>query len=343
MIVLFAKFLSNQIKLHKSFRPADAAKMCYQAANGVTHIINESSRNAFFEEYEKAKGEAPLFEEIGGGFVRVNLAAWKEKGLNPEWLYRLFAKTAHAQTENNLEERLKAVTDLAQKGETPFSLEEWQEFLREYDRNSISHSAEYKKENCPSYRVIKKDYVNLFPIFQKIIKIDNTPTIIAIDGNAASGKTTLCKLLCEVLSAKSVQMDHFFLPLSKRTPSRLKEVGGNIDYERFCDEVLPYIREDFEYTHYDCSKLDFSGKSKIKSGNYLIVEGSYSHHPKFNDYADVKLFCRVGEAEQLRRIIKRDGEMLAKRFENEWIPMENAYFSKFSIKEKADMIFDGEN
>ena len=67
-----------------------------------------------------------------------------------------------------------------------------------------------------------------------------------------------------------------------------------------------------------------------------IVEGSYSHHPYFKDYADLKIFMGVDEITQKERILKRNGSVMLERFVNEWIPMENTYFSSFQIKEKSD-------
>lgn len=33
-------------------------------------------------------------------------------------------------------------------------------------------------------------------------------------------------------------MDDFFLRIEQRTPERMTEVGGNVDYERFLETVL---------------------------------------------------------------------------------------------------------
>ena len=48
------------------------------------------------------------------------------------------------------------------------------------------------------------------------------PVVIAVDGMAASGKTTLAGLLAQRLDAAVVHMDDFFLPQGFRTPERLK-------------------------------------------------------------------------------------------------------------------------
>ena len=75
----------------------------------------------------------------------------------------------------------------------------------------------------------------------------NEPTIIAIDGPATSGKTTLAKQLKEKFNAIVViPMDHFFLPMSMKTSERLAEIGGNVDYVRVEKEVcIPFINREF--------------------------------------------------------------------------------------------------
>ena len=61
---------------------------------------------------------------------------------------------------------------------------------------------------------------------------------IAIDGNSASGKSSLAALLKSKYFCTVIHMDDFFLRPVQRTPERLKEPGGNIDYERFVEEVI---------------------------------------------------------------------------------------------------------
>ena len=81
-----------------------------------------------------------------------------------------------------------------------------------------------------------------------------TPLIV-IDGLCGSGKTTLADSLSSMLQAPVVHMDDFFLPFSLRTPQRLSQPGGNVDYERFAQEVLPFAgkKEGFSYRRFSCS------------------------------------------------------------------------------------------
>ena len=57
------------------------------------------------------------------------------------------------------------------------------------------------------------------------------PLIVAIDGRCGSGKTTLGEYLEQVFDCNLFRMDDFFLRMEQRTPQRLKETGGNVDYD----------------------------------------------------------------------------------------------------------------
>ena len=166
------------------------------------------------------------------------------------------------------------------------------------------------------------------------------PLIIAIDGRAASGKSTLAEQLSKLLGADVIHMDDFFLPTELRSEERLTEPGGNVHYERFCEEVLPYLNspEVFSYRIFDCSRMDYNGESTVRNTPIRIVEGSYSHHPKFGKYADLFVFSDVDAVEQMRRIRLRNGEEKAQMFAKKWIPMEEQYFAAFGIKTHADCI-----
>ena len=143
-----------------------------------------------------------------------------------------------------------------------------------------------------------------------------------------------------VLDAEVVHVDDFFLPPALRTPERLSEAGGNIHYERFIKEVIPFVGGDegFFYGKFDCSVMSMNGEREIKPSKWRIVEGSYSRHPKFGCYADFTVFCSVSPEEQMKRIIARNGEWFAEKFKNEWIPMEERYFEAFNIREEADAV-----
>ncbi len=167
--------------------------------------------------------------------------------------------------------------------------------------------------------------------------------VIAIDGGAASGKTTLANTLSQRYGGAVIHMDDFFLRPEQRTEERFSEAGGNIDRERFLSEVIPFLREEggFSYRRFDCSKMALGESVLIPDTKLLIIEGSYSHHPAFRDHYDLKIFLETDEITQKSRISARNGEDLCMIFINRWIPLENRYFEAFSIRETADITISG--
>ena len=151
--------------------------------------------------------------------------------------------------------------------------------------------------------------------------------IVAIDGKCTSGKTTLASKLAELYDCNVFHMDDFFLRPEQRTPERFAEAGGNVDYERFLEEVLLPLKSSktFSYRPFDCSTFTLSDPVIVTPKRLNIIEGTYSHHPYFGNPYDLKILLTIDEETQHRRILDRP-EFLHKRFFEEWIPMENRYF-----------------
>lgn len=206
-------------------------------------------------------------------------------------------------------------------------------------QTTIRHSPEYLECEKSAHRIVNSQYMRLLPVLQKAAGFKNKMCVIAIDGRAASGKSTMAKQLKMILGADVIQMDDFFLPKELRTDERYNEIGGNVHYERFIDEVLPFISspQSFSYRQFDCSKMDFDDECVIDSKNFRIVEGSYSCHPKFGKYADVTVFSDVDADEQMERIRRRNGSEMAEIFGTKWIPLEEKYFEGYSISQNADI------
>ena len=171
---------------------------------------------------------------------------------------------------------------------------------------------------------------------------DGEPILIAIDGKCASGKSTLGFYLKEKFDANLIHMDDFFLQKYQRTPERLAEVGGNVDYERFKTEVLdPLCKvQDVEYGIFDCSTLEIRERRVLEQKRITIIEGSYSGHPYFGNPYDLRIFTEIDYESQLENIRERNGEQKLKDFMERWIPKEEAYFEQFSVKEKSDIVID---
>lgn len=179
-------------------------------------------------------------------------------------------------------------------------------------------------------------------IFNKIDDlIEKKQTVnIAIEGNSGAGKSTFAKYINAKYNSNLFQMDDFFLRPEQKTEARLNEAGGNIDYERFNVEVINGLKSNSEFTYqtYNCHTLELDEVRTVKPKVLNIIEGVYSMHPLFINIYDYKVFLEIDEKTQVKRILKRNGEVMLTRFINEWIPMENQYFSELDIKNKCDII-----
>lgn len=226
-----------------------------------------------------------------------------------------------------------------------FTADELDTYLTRYSAEgypAVSHSVLYRNTYMPAYRVIDTRFARIFDLLGEIGErlAEKDRVIIAIDGRCASGKTTMADWIARIFPASVIHMDDFFLPGELRTPERMAEVGGNLHRERFMEEVIPHLHDDrFSYRVFQCSTFTYADTPRVVEGNrVLICEGSYALHPDFGKYYDIAVFSDIDPEEQLRRILERDGEFMLNRFRNEWIPMEEKYFTGMGIRGKCDCI-----
>lgn len=185
--------------------------------------------------------------------------------------------------------------------------------------------------------------------------------VVGIDGSCTSGKSTLAGWLAERYDCNVFHMDDFFLRPEQRTAERFAEPGGNVDRERFAEEVLlPLINwkngqsccdendlkdlscmsdgeDSFSYRPYDCSVQRLGGAVQVSRKKLNIIEGSYSLHPELEHVYDLKVLLAIHPEKRKERILQRP-EFLHKRFFEEWIPMEQMYFNSSKITERCDII-----
>lgn len=164
--------------------------------------------------------------------------------------------------------------------------------------------------------------------------------VVAIDGMCGSGKSTMGRVLEEIYDCNLFHMDDFFLRPEQRTPERLAEPGGNVDYERFKLEVLDHLADSdgFSYQVYNCGIQALDGFVEVPYKKLNIIEGAYSQHPYFGEPYDLKFVCKISPEEQANRILKRNGPAMLERFKSVWIPMENRYFEVFGIEGKSFVV-----
>lgn len=343
----------NHISRFPRLEIQDLRKFIYQSSYGPEHMISDEKRAlAYIEEEFKSLDSIGIMDEdflvdLDGDYVRVSLG-FMTNGLKAETLTKLFVLSSEHISDDYsiLEEKIDVLREMISSGEIDFSIEEFDKEIKKWKDEGYQachHSEVFRKEYKPAYRLVKREYARLLPL---LCEIDSrcdmartTPYRVAIEGGSASGKTTLSAFLEKVYDCTVFHMDDFFLQPAQRTKERLAEAGGNVDRERFLEEVLtPLCKgEKVKYRRYDCSTGRILEGEIIEPKNLVIVEGAYSMHPDLRDKYDASAFVMISDEKQRERIIKRNGDM-AERFFNEWIPMERKYFTTFKIKENCDYI-----
>lgn len=193
------------------------------------------------------------------------------------------------------------------------------------------------KENENTEKM-KQHYKELLSKIDGLIARGNA--IVAIEGGSASGKTTLAKMLSDVYDCTVFHMDDFFLRPEQRTKERYEEAGGNVDRERFLSEVLIPLKngEQIKYRKFDCSTMTLTDEETVIPKKLTVIEGAYSMHPELAEYYDLSVFLDISPELQRERILRRNGEKMAARFFNEWIPLEEKYFSLTDAKNRCDVL-----
>lgn len=160
--------------------------------------------------------------------------------------------------------------------------------------------------------------------------------VLAIDGMAASGKTTLCKALHAALPQSAVvHMDDFTLPFDLRFPGYFDALLSNADTQRFDREVLsPFLAGlPAGYRPFICHpEAGFGEMIHIPDHTrLLIVEGAYCLHPSLASRCDLRVLSMIDPALQRQRILSRNGEAQLERFLRMWIPMENRHIQAHDL------------
>lgn len=164
--------------------------------------------------------------------------------------------------------------------------------------------------------------------------------VVAIDGMAGAGKTTLSKELKKYYGIKAnvISIDDFYQPWIVNSLNN--GLASHINKTRILNEILKpiYLKKDIYYTPFNCKEQRYENDIYLKYKPISIIEGSYSCLPIFETYYDLELLLITSTIQQKRRLLKREGENNFKNFEEIWLPRESKYFLETDIVNRMDLI-----
>ena len=155
------RILREHAKRYPLMQPTDAVKLIYQNEFGGGHLIRdeEACLNYLRREYADLEKDptAPLYEDIGNGIVRVNLAAIEPEDLDQLGKNFIDSAAKHKGTMDSFLNKLEVLRKLANEGVFNFDTNALNAYLSEYEAAgypAVSHSEQYRQAYKPAYRII---------------------------------------------------------------------------------------------------------------------------------------------------------------------------------------------
>lgn len=145
-------------------QPTDAVKLIYQNEFGGGHLIRDEQVFLNYLRREHASVEkdstGTLYENIGNGLVRVNLAAVHEADLEQLGHAFLRSAAAHTGTRESFLSKLELLQRMTAQGQMPFTTAALEAYLTDYraaDYPMVSHSQTYRDAYQPAYRIVMSE------------------------------------------------------------------------------------------------------------------------------------------------------------------------------------------
>jgi uridine kinase len=158
--------------------------------------------------------------------------------------------------------------------------------------------------------------------------------IIAIDGPAGAGKTTLARemhlALSLEMSVNVIHMDDLY-------------DGWNNALSEDLTQILLYLvrqhknKKPAVIRKYNWATSSFSESEEIAPADLLILEGVGSGDKELQGDLAALIWIDIDPEIGVKRVLERDGSQVADEMKK-WVGAQKEYFSQHSTREKADFI-----
>ena len=152
----------------------DLFKYIFQSAFGCEHLVSDESTALAYvlseAESITAKNEWRV-DPLDGNYSRVHICCLGDR-ITPEVLTHYFCLSARTEEDGltSLLEKIESARELIKEGVLPFSLIDFDKELalwREAGYPAIHHSAAFREEYRPAYRVISNEYLGILKGYLK--------------------------------------------------------------------------------------------------------------------------------------------------------------------------------
>lgn len=158
--------------------------------------------------------------------------------------------------------------------------------------------------------------------------------IIAIDGPAGAGKTTLAEHLSAALSLKykcaTIHMDDLYH-------------GWETPFDHYFTDALiaatsSHARSKrYSLSRFDWSKSEYGPAQEMAQADLLILEGVGASHSLIRPFLTASIWIDIEPSQGLKRVLIRDGEAIASHMAN-WLTQQEALFIEQQSMATADFV-----
>lgn len=156
--------------------------------------------------------------------------------------------------------------------------------------------------------------------------------IIAIDGPAGAGKTTLAEHLTAALSLKykctTLHMDDLYN-------------GWETPFDHHLEDALTRAcashqkSEKFSLSFFNWSKGEYGADMEIPQSQLLILEGVGASQASIRSYLTASIWIDIDPSQGVARVIARDGESISAHMQN-WLGKQEQHFLENKTQMSAD-------
>jgi uridine kinase len=175
--------------------------------------------------------------------------------------------------------------------------------------------------------------MDLIAALSDLCSLKNSP-IIAIDGPAGAGKTTLAH---EIYLALSLKMSVKVIHMDDLYDGWDNALGEDLT------KILLYLANQHKeqspskIKRYNWANSSFDESEELAPTDLLILEGVGSGDKALQDDLAALIWIDIDPEIGVKRVIDRDGVQVADEMEK-WLGTQQEYFSQHSTREKADFL-----